>query len=80
MIVDSQLLMHKKSHSACELTPPSGKRTSPHTSPLLKRAVSPSSERKTPRKSVTLPKAKTQTQLKRKSKPEDLDREETTFL
>ena len=51
--------MHKKSHSVCELTPAYRKPpSSPHTSPLLKRALSPSSERKKsnkPRRSVTLP-------------------------
>ena len=45
-MIDSQLLMHKKSLSAHELTPPSiackKGGNSPHTSPLLKRAMSPS--------------------------------------
>ena len=46
-MIDSQLLMHKKSLSAHELTPPSitskiGTGNSPNTSPLLKRAMSPS--------------------------------------
>lgn len=59
MFVDSQLLMHKKSHSVCELSP-SVKRTpsSPQTSPLLKRALSPSEVRRKgakPRRSITLP-------------------------
>ena len=59
MIVDSQLVMHKKSHSACELTPPLGRnKGSPQTSPLLKRAVSPTSERKhRPQRSTTLPRS-----------------------
>lgn len=59
MFVDSQLLMHKKSLSVCELTPSMKKpSTSPQTSPLLKRALSPSEVRKKgsrPRRSITLP-------------------------
>ena len=58
MITDSQLVMHKKSHSACDLTPPLKGKISPQTSPLLKRAVSPSSERRNkPQRSVTLPRS-----------------------
>lgn len=60
MIVESQLIMHKKSHSASELTPPGQKKcASPitQTSPLLKRAVSPSESRAKPRRSVTLPRS-----------------------
>ena len=55
MITESQLVMHKKSQSACEL--PTPKHCSPHTSPLLQRAMSPSSEgRGLPaRRSTTLP-------------------------
>ena len=78
MIVDSQLLLHKKSHSACELTPPTQKKGSPTTSPLLKRAVSPSSERKKPRRSVTLPRStKTVTTLVKERKAEE---DETTNI
>lgn len=57
MFVDSQLLMHKKSHSVCELTPKKPS-LSPQTSPLLRRALSPSEMRRKgprPRRSVTLP-------------------------
>ncbi len=60
MIVESQLIMHKKSHSASELTPPGQKKgvcTINQTSPLLKRAVSPSESRNKPRRSVTLPRS-----------------------
>ncbi|CAI8018025.1 Microtubule-associated serine/threonine-protein kinase 3 [Geodia barretti] len=38
-VTESQLVMHKKSQSACEL--PTPKHPSPHTSPLLQRAMSP---------------------------------------
>jgi hypothetical protein len=60
MFVDSQLLVHKKSHSVCELSGSSIKRnaSSPQTSPLLKRAISPSEARRKgskPRRSITLP-------------------------
>ena len=59
MFVDSKLLMHKKSYSACELTPPAPKKVSPNTSPLLKRAMSPSERRKFyhPKRSETLPRS-----------------------
>jgi hypothetical protein len=54
-ITESQLVMHKKSQSACELPIP--KHSSPHTSPLLQRAMSPSSEGHglPARRSTTLP-------------------------
>ena len=54
-ITESQLVMHKKSQSACEL--PTPKHSSPHTSPLLQRAMSPSSEGHglPARRSTTLP-------------------------
>ena len=56
-ITESQLVMHKKSQSACEL--PTPKHPSPHTSPLLQRAMSPSSEASNhglpARRSTTLP-------------------------
>ena len=59
MFVDSQLLLHKKSQSVCELTPALKKPppSSPQTSPLLKRALSPSERKKSskPRRSITLP-------------------------
>lgn len=59
MFVDSQLLLHKKSQSVSELAPAIKKSsTSPQTSPLLKRALSPSEIRRKgtrPRRSVTLP-------------------------
>lgn len=59
MFVDSQLLLHKKSQSVSELTPAIKKPpSSPQTSPLLKRALSPSEVRKKgakPRRSITLP-------------------------
>lgn len=59
MFVDSQLLTHKKSHSVCELSAAAKKTsTSPQTSPLLKRAISPSEARRRaakPRRSITLP-------------------------
>jgi len=45
MFVDSQLLVHQKSYSVGELG--ALKKSSPHTSPLLKRAV--------PKRSITLP-------------------------
>lgn len=44
MFVESSLLTQKKSMSTSELFLTAGKRTSPQTSPLLKRAVSPSPE------------------------------------
>ena len=55
MITESQLVMHKKSQSVCDL--PTPKHTSPNTSPLLQRAMSPSSDgRYMPaRRSTTLP-------------------------
>lgn len=60
-MLESTLLMHKKSMSASELFLNSAKqRTSPQTSPLLKRAVSPSPEQQhhvrssRPRRSSTL--------------------------
>ena len=58
-MVESQLLLHKKSLSAHELTPPLAPKksvSSPQTSPLLRRAMSPS-ERKgsKPRRAETLP-------------------------
>ena len=84
MIVESQLLMHKKSHSACELTPPSQKKGSPQTSPLLKRAVSPFSERERknkPRRSVTLPRSvKTKTVREQPQVQEQELKEDVTFL
>lgn len=60
MFVDSQLLLHKKSQSVSELASSRKKpSTSPQTSPLLKRALSPSSEARRkgarPRRSITLP-------------------------
>ena len=62
MFVDSQLLMHKKSNSVCELAPAIKKSSvSPQTSPLLRRALSPSEVRKKgtkPRRSITLPRDK----------------------
>lgn len=54
MFVDSQLLVHQKSHSVSELTPHM-KKSSPNTSPLLKRAMSPSERKNKPRRSVTIP-------------------------
>ena len=59
MFVDSKLLVHKKSYSACELTPPVPKKSSPNTSPLLKRAMSPSERKRfyTPKRSETLPRS-----------------------
>ena len=84
MIVESQLLMHKKSHSACELTPLSQKKGSPQTSPLLKRAVSPSSERERknkPRRSVTLPRSvKTKTVREQPQVQEQELKEDVSFL
>ena len=47
MFVDSQLLVHQKSFSG-------DKKSSPHTSPLLTRAMSPSGRNK-PKRSITLP-------------------------
>lgn len=62
MFVDSQLLLHKKSHSVCELSPAIKKSSSsPQTSPLLRRALSPSEVRKRgtkPKRSITLPRAR----------------------
>ena len=61
MFVDSQLLLHKKSQSISELSPALKKSTSPQTSPLLKRAFSPSQARKKnakPKRSTTLPRAR----------------------
>lgn len=65
MITESQLVMHKKSLSAHELTPPNITSTckkggnSPHTSPLLKRAMSPSEASSggngKPKRSTTFP-------------------------
>ncbi len=46
MFVDSQLLVHQKSFN--------DKKSSPHTSPLLNRAMSPSGRNK-PKRSITLP-------------------------
>ena len=60
MFVDSKLLMHKKSFSAYELTPPAPKKVSPNTSPLLKRAMSPSERKRfysSPKRSETLPRS-----------------------
>lgn len=61
MFVDSQLLYHKKSLSAHELTPPlpiqpKKSVSSPQTSPLLRRAMSPSEKKGSkPRRAETLP-------------------------
>lgn len=67
MFVDSQLLVHQKSYSVSELTPPS-KKTSPHTSPLLKRAMSPSERKNKPRRSITLPREGREVQTAYKKK------------
>ncbi len=62
MFVDSQLLVHTKSQSVSELSPALKKSSnSPQTSPLLKRALSPSEIRKKvtrPKRSITLPRAR----------------------
>lgn len=55
-ISDSSLLKHhKKSKSECELQLPLQQRTSPHTSPLLQRAMSPEGGRVYPHRAETLP-------------------------
>ena len=62
MFVDSQLLVHTKSQNVCDISPGLKKSsTSPQTSPLLKRALSPSEVRKKitkPKRSITLPRAR----------------------
>jgi len=62
MFVDSQLLLHTKSQKVCEISPGVKKSSSsPQTSPLLKRALSPSEVRKKtakPKRSITLPRAR----------------------
>ena len=59
MFVDSQLLLHKKSQSTSSEHSPAIKKSSssPQTSPLLKRALSPSERKRgaKPKRSITLP-------------------------
>lgn len=62
MFVDSQLLQHTRSQNVCDISPNLKKSSnSPQTSPLLKRALSPSEIRKKnakPKRSVTMPRAR----------------------
>ena len=61
MFVNSQLLLHKKSHSVCESSPTVKKSSSsPQTSPLLRRAISPSGIKRgaKPKRAITIPRAR----------------------